>query len=454
MFEYDEDAKKVDFSHNPFSMPQGELEALETKDPLDILAYQYDIVCNGVELSSGAIRNHRPDIMYKAFEIAGYTPGGRRHQFRRHDQRVQISARRRTAARRRASTASSCCSPTSRTSARSSLFPMNQKAEDLMMSAPSEVTPEAAARAEHPRVEAGTAKLMPPRLMAVVGAGTQHSGFDRPRAASLRASRQSGRRMGMTITSPTMKRRQYRRRLCRRSRRLQKRLAHIQVAHIVHKRRALIVFEGWDAAGRAASIQRLTADWDPRHFEVWPIKAPTDEEKARHFLWRFWSRLPGTGDIAIFDRSWYGRVLVERVEGYRHAKRNGAAAMTRSTSSRRSRRDYGTTIVKLFIHVTQEEQDKRLQGAARASLEALEDRRRRLSVTAPSAPTISTAMDEMFRTHRYPLGAWIAIDGNDKKSARIAALTAIADRLEADVEMTPPDMDPGLEALARTELGL
>jgi len=73
MFEYDEDAKKVDFSHNPFSMPQGELEALETKDPLDILAWQYDIVCNGVELSSGAIRNHRPDIMYKAFEIAGYS---------------------------------------------------------------------------------------------------------------------------------------------------------------------------------------------------------------------------------------------------------------------------------------------------------------------------------------------------------------------------------------------
>jgi aspartyl-tRNA synthetase len=73
MFEYDEEAKKVDFSHNPFSMPQGELEALETKDPLDILAYQYDIVCNGVELSSGAIRNHRPEIMYKAFEIAGYS---------------------------------------------------------------------------------------------------------------------------------------------------------------------------------------------------------------------------------------------------------------------------------------------------------------------------------------------------------------------------------------------
>ncbi|HZB70290.1 MAG TPA: aspartate--tRNA ligase, partial [Sphingomicrobium sp.] len=73
MFEFNEEQGKIDFSHNPFSMPQGELEALETKDPLDILAWQYDIVCNGVELSSGAIRNHRPDIMYKAFEIAGYT---------------------------------------------------------------------------------------------------------------------------------------------------------------------------------------------------------------------------------------------------------------------------------------------------------------------------------------------------------------------------------------------
>ena len=72
MYEYNEEDKKIDFSHNPFSMPQGGLEALESKNPLDLLAYQYDIVCNGVELSSGAIRNHRPDVMKKAFEIAGY----------------------------------------------------------------------------------------------------------------------------------------------------------------------------------------------------------------------------------------------------------------------------------------------------------------------------------------------------------------------------------------------
>jgi aspartyl-tRNA synthetase len=81
MYEWNEDEKRVDFSHNPFSMPQGELEALNTQPPLDILAYQYDIVCNGVELSSGAIRNHRPDIMMKAFELAGYGPEAVESQF-------------------------------------------------------------------------------------------------------------------------------------------------------------------------------------------------------------------------------------------------------------------------------------------------------------------------------------------------------------------------------------
>jgi len=139
MYEYDEEAKKVDFSHNPFSMPQGELAALESKDPLDILAYQYDIVCNGVELSSGAIRNHSPDIMYKAFEIAGYTRAevdtnfpGMINAFKYGapphggsapgiDRIVMLLAG----------------EPNIREVV---LFPMNQRAEDLMMNAPSEVS--------------------------------------------------------------------------------------------------------------------------------------------------------------------------------------------------------------------------------------------------------------------------------------------------------------------------
>jgi aspartyl-tRNA synthetase len=138
MYEYDEDAKKVDFSHNPFSMPQGGLEALASKDPLEVLAWQYDIVCNGVELSSGAIRNHRPDIMYKAFEIAGYTKeqvdqdfSGMINAFKfgapPHggsapgiDRIVMLIAG----------------EPNIREVV---LFPMNQKAEDLMMNAPAEV---------------------------------------------------------------------------------------------------------------------------------------------------------------------------------------------------------------------------------------------------------------------------------------------------------------------------
>ena len=140
MFEYNETDRKIDFSHNPFSMPQGGLEALETKDPLDILGYQYDIVCNGIELSSGAIRNHSPEIMFKAFEIAGYPHdevekrfGGMVNAFTYGapphggiapgiDRIVRMLARE---ANLREIIA----------------FPMNQLAEDLMMGAPAEVTP-------------------------------------------------------------------------------------------------------------------------------------------------------------------------------------------------------------------------------------------------------------------------------------------------------------------------
>ena len=139
MFEYDEDAKKVDFSHNPFSMPQGEMDALENKDPLDILAYQYDIVCNGVELSSGAIRNHRPEIMYKAFEIAGYTQADVDTNFAGMINAFKVGAPPHGGSAPGIDRMVMLLAgePNIREVV---LFPMNQKAEDLMMGAPSPVS--------------------------------------------------------------------------------------------------------------------------------------------------------------------------------------------------------------------------------------------------------------------------------------------------------------------------
>jgi aspartyl-tRNA synthetase len=139
MFEYDEDAKKVDFSHNPFSMPQGELEALETMNPLDILAYQYDIVCNGVELSSGAIRNHRPEIMYKAFEIAGYSRDDVDRDFAGMINAFKFGAPPHGGSAPGVDRMVMLIAdePNLREVV---LFPMNQKAEDLMMNAPNVAT--------------------------------------------------------------------------------------------------------------------------------------------------------------------------------------------------------------------------------------------------------------------------------------------------------------------------
>lgn len=138
MYEYNEETKKIDFSHNPFSMPQGEMEALDTMQPLDILAFQYDIVCNGIELSSGAIRNHRPDIMYRAFEIAGYTKDEVNSRFGHMIDAFKLGAPphggiapgldRMVMILRDEQNIREVIA-----------FPMNQQAQDLMMSAPSEV---------------------------------------------------------------------------------------------------------------------------------------------------------------------------------------------------------------------------------------------------------------------------------------------------------------------------
>lgn len=233
---------------------------------------------------------------------------------------------------------------------------------------------------------------------------------------------------------------------------LQKRLEHIQVAHIVGGTRAIVMFEGWDAAGKGGIIQRLSAEWDPRNYNVWPISAPTVDEKAHHFLWRFWNRLPACSNIAVFDRSWYGRVLVERVEGFasetewRHGYDEINAFEAQQVES-------GTTLIKLFIHTTQKEQDRRLKARLddpwkhwKTGLDDFHNRSRREEYLE--------AMTEMFARTDTATAPWTVIDGNDKKAARIAALTLIADRLEAGVSMVPPPLDPKVKKVAEKALNL
>ncbi len=142
MFEYDEDAKKIDFSHNPFSMPQGEMEALENEDPLTIKAWQYDIVCNGYELSSGAIRNHKPEIMYKAFEIAGYSQADVDANFSGMIEAFKLGAPPHGGSAPGIDRIVMLLAdePNIREVI---AFPLNQRAQDLMMGAPSQVTPRA-----------------------------------------------------------------------------------------------------------------------------------------------------------------------------------------------------------------------------------------------------------------------------------------------------------------------
>ena len=228
---------------------------------------------------------------------------------------------------------------------------------------------------------------------------------------------------------------------------LQERMERVQVAHIVHRKKSIIVFEGWDAAGKGGIIKRLTATLDPRYYDVWPISAPSEEEKEHHFLWRFWKKLPVDQDIAIFDRSWYGRVLVERVEGF-CSEAEWKRGYDEINAFESQQIDAGANIVKLFIHVTQKEQDKQLA-------QRLNDPWKRWKTGADDYRNRShrakylDAMQDMFAHCNTRWSPWIVIDGNDRKAARIAALTAIVERLESLVPMDMPDADPAVIELAR-----
>jgi AMP-polyphosphate phosphotransferase len=228
---------------------------------------------------------------------------------------------------------------------------------------------------------------------------------------------------------------------------LQERLARLFVSLHVHGRKAIVVCEGWDAAGKGGAIQRLTAECDPRTYKVWPIAAPNEEEKARHYLWRFWRRMPKAGEAAIFDRSWYGRVLVERVEGFASESEWRRAYDEINEFEAQLSHD-GAIVVKLFFHVTAKEQDKRFKARLahpwkrwKVGAEDLRNRARRDDYLA--------ALKDMFGHTDTRWAPWTAIDGNNKKAARIAALTRVAEALAAVLPKEPPPISPEMEHLAQ-----
>jgi AMP-polyphosphate phosphotransferase len=232
---------------------------------------------------------------------------------------------------------------------------------------------------------------------------------------------------------------------------LQDRLSELQALHIIHKCRTLIVFEGWDAAGKGGAIKRMTANWDPRYFEVYPVSAPTAEEKDKHFLWRFWKRLPGTCDIHVWDRSHYGRVLVERVEGFCEPA-DWQRGYDEINEFELRQHQIGTNIIKLFLHVTQETQDEVLS-------ERLADPAKRWKVTAEDfrnrgkRAAYVEAINAMLEHTNPDHAPWTVFDGNNQKAARIAILRHVVAQLEAHVPSNFPELEPELAKLAESQLG-
>jgi polyphosphate kinase 2 (PPK2 family) len=232
---------------------------------------------------------------------------------------------------------------------------------------------------------------------------------------------------------------------------LQERLSSLQALHILHKARTLIIIEGWDAAGKGGAIKRVTASLDPRFYKVFPISAPTEEEKDKHFLWRFWNKLPGKREISIWDRSHYGRILVERVEGFcTEAEWRRGYDEINEFEARQD--EIGTKIIKIFLHVTAETQDMVLT-------ERLDDPAKRWKVTAEDFRNREKrddylgALKDMFKHTHTHWAPWTVIDGNNQKAARIAVLSHVIAELEKSVPQEFPDANPEIVALAQRMIG-
>ena len=209
---------------------------------------------------------------------------------------------------------------------------------------------------------------------------------------------------------------------------LQKRAYALQVKNFLDQGRVAVVFEGWDAAGKGGCIKRLTTLMDPRGYKVWPIGAPNEEERAHHWLWRFWTRVPRDGELAVFDRSWYGRVLVERVERLA-PKEAWRRAYDEINAFERTLTADGLRMVKFFLHIDRRTQLKRFRERETDPVKRYklgpEDWRNR-----EKAPQYEKAIAEMLdRTHR-PDAPWIVVAANDKRHARLEVLRATIQLLE------------------------
>lgn len=190
----------------------------------------------------------------------------------------------------------------------------------------------------------------------------------------------------------------------------------------------IIAYEGWDAAGKGGNIKRIASALDPRGYEVFPIASPTVEEKTRHFLWRFWTRLPRTGHVAIFDRTWYGRVMVERLEGF-CSENDWQRAFNEINEFEKELSDWGAIVVKFWVQIDKDTQLERFtlrQNTPEKQWKITdEDWRNR-----EKWDLYENAIDEMIAKTSTTFAPWHILESNDKKYARIKALETIISEIE------------------------
>ncbi len=190
----------------------------------------------------------------------------------------------------------------------------------------------------------------------------------------------------------------------------------------------IIAYEGWDAAGKGGNIKRITGALDPRGFEVLPIASPEPHEKARHFLWRFWTRLPKTGHIAIFDRTWYGRVMVERIEGF-CSENDWQRAYNEINEFEKELTDWGAVVIKFWVQI-----DKRTQLNRFKERQATPEKQWKITDedwrNREKWNQYEGAIDEMIQKTSTEFAPWYILESVDKKYARIKALEIVIDRIK------------------------